>query len=115
MNRLPFKLAPAAKDYLWGGTRLNDDFGKNLTVSPLAETWECSTHSDGLSLAMIPNGVTSIANRAFEGGTGLNSISFPSSLQSIGYRAFYQCTGLASVKIPVVNVRSLLPLSMVSQ
>ena len=27
---LPFKLIPAAKDYLWGGNRLNDDFEKNI-------------------------------------------------------------------------------------
>lgn len=49
MNR-PFLLAPAAKDYLWGGNRLNDDFGKQIPVSPLAETWECSTHPDGQSV-----------------------------------------------------------------
>lgn len=45
----PFLLAPAAKDYLWGGNRLNDEFAKNINISPLAETWECSTHPDGLS------------------------------------------------------------------
>ena len=54
MNR-PFLLAPAAKDYLWGGNRLNDDFGKNIELSPLAETWECSTHPDGQSSAVMPN------------------------------------------------------------
>ena len=47
---LPFLLKPAAKDYLWGGSRLNDDFGKNIDCSPLAETWECSTHPDGFSV-----------------------------------------------------------------
>ena len=46
----PFLLFPAAKDYLWGGNRINDDFGKNIDVHPLAETWECSTHPDGESL-----------------------------------------------------------------
>ena len=45
----PFLLRPAAKDYLWGGRRLNDDFGKDIPLSPLAETWECSTHPDGPS------------------------------------------------------------------
>lgn len=45
----PFLLKPAAKDYLWGGNRLNDDFGKGIHMSPLAETWECSTHPDGVS------------------------------------------------------------------
>ena len=47
----PFLLHPAAKDYLWGGTRLNDDFSKNIPADPLAETWECSTHPDGVSIA----------------------------------------------------------------
>ena len=49
-NNKPFLLYPAAKDYLWGGNRINDDFGKNIDVQPLAETWECSTHPDGESL-----------------------------------------------------------------
>lgn len=45
----PFLLKPAAKDYLWGGNRLNEEYGKNIDMSPLAETWECSTHPDGPS------------------------------------------------------------------
>lgn len=48
-RNMPFLLKPAAKDYLWGGSRLNDDFGKGIDMVPLAETWECSTHSDGSS------------------------------------------------------------------
>ena len=49
MNRIPFLLRPTGKDYLWGGKRLNDEFEKNIPMSPLAETWECSTHPDGPS------------------------------------------------------------------
>lgn len=45
----PFLLRPTGKDYLWGGSRLNDDFAKQIDMSPLAETWECSTHPDGPS------------------------------------------------------------------
>ena len=45
----PFLLRPSGKDYLWGGKRLNDEFEKRIPLSPLAETWECSTHPDGLS------------------------------------------------------------------
>ena len=45
----PFLLRPSGKDYLWGGRRLNDEFEKQIDLSPLAETWECSTHSDGPS------------------------------------------------------------------
>ena len=58
MDRKPFLLKPAAKDYLWGGSRLNDDFSKNINIQPLAETWECSTHPDGPSV---------IASGEFEG------------------------------------------------
>lgn len=49
-NFKPFLLKPAAKDYLWGGTRLNDEFTKGIALDPLAETWECSTHPDGPSV-----------------------------------------------------------------
>lgn len=45
----PFILKPEGKDYLWGGSRLNDDFAKGIGMQPLAETWECSTHPDGPS------------------------------------------------------------------
>lgn len=46
----PFLLKPACKDYLWGGTRLIDEYGKKYGISPLAETWECSIHPDGVSV-----------------------------------------------------------------
>ncbi|MCD8327139.1 MAG: class I mannose-6-phosphate isomerase [Lachnospiraceae bacterium] len=45
----PFLLSPAGKDYLWGGSRLKEQFSKNIDLNPLAETWECSTHPDGPS------------------------------------------------------------------
>ncbi len=47
----PFMLKPCGKDYLWGGNRLNEDFSKDIKMTPLAETWECSTHHDGQSIA----------------------------------------------------------------
>ena len=48
---VPFLLHPASKDYLWGGTRLKDDFAKDVPSDVVAETWECSTHPDGVSIA----------------------------------------------------------------
>ena len=50
--REPIFLRPTGKDYLWGGTRLNDEFVKDIPMEPLAETWECSTHPDGPSYAL---------------------------------------------------------------
>ena len=59
-NNQPFLLKPAGKDYLWGGSRLNDDFSKNIDMTPLAETWECSTH---------PAGLSTVSGGAFDGWT----------------------------------------------
>ena len=50
IGTIPFLLKPAAKDYIWGGKRLNDEYNKKINVYPLAETWECSTHPDGTSV-----------------------------------------------------------------
>ena len=52
------KLVPTGKDYLWGGTRLREEYGKKIDLTPLAETWECSVHPDGPS---------HIANGEFKG------------------------------------------------
>lgn len=48
------KLLPSGKDYLWGGTRLREEYGKKIDLTPLAETWECSVHPDGPSV--VDNG-----------------------------------------------------------
>ena len=53
-DREPLRLAPAFKDYLWGGQRLKREFGKQTDMTPLAESWELSCHKDGLSV--IENG-----------------------------------------------------------
>ncbi len=45
----PMLLKPAVKNYLWGGTRLKEEYGKECGSGPLAETWECSTHPEGPS------------------------------------------------------------------
>ncbi len=50
----PIKLTPAFKDYLWGGTRLRDDFGKDCEYDKVAESWELSCHKDGASV--VANG-----------------------------------------------------------
>lgn len=54
------KLIPTGKDYLWGGTRLREEYGKEINLTPLAESWECSVHPDGPSY---------VANGSFKGKT----------------------------------------------
>ena len=48
----------------------------------------------------IPNGVTSIGNRAFYRCSSLTSVTIPDGVTRIGYDAFQNCTGLTSVTIP---------------
>ena len=52
--RYPMKLMPALKDYIWGGTKLNQEYGKETTLPTIAESWELSCHRDGQSV--IANG-----------------------------------------------------------
>lgn len=46
----PFELIPPVKDYIWGGTRLRDEYGKKSSADKLAESWELSCHKDGQSI-----------------------------------------------------------------
>lgn len=45
----PILLYPSGKDYLWGGQKLKKLYNKDIPLTPLSETWECSTHKDGPS------------------------------------------------------------------
>ena len=41
------KLKPTLKDYLWGGTRLKDEFKMETDLQRVAEAWLLSANSDG--------------------------------------------------------------------
>lgn len=43
------KLTPALKDYIWGGYRLKELFGRDNGDKKISESWEVSVHPDGLS------------------------------------------------------------------
>lgn len=55
----PLKFLPVYKDYLWGGRNL-EKLGRILPEGRVAESWEVSTHPDGVSV---------IANGEFAGMT----------------------------------------------
>ena len=48
------KLKPVLKDYIWGGTRLINEFGMEIDSDTAAEAWVLSCHKDGP--ATITNG-----------------------------------------------------------
>lgn len=62
----PILLSPVGRESLWGGTRLRTEYGKNIESTPLAETWECSTH---------PHGLSTVANGEFAGKTLLEVLT----------------------------------------
>lgn len=47
MNNI-LKLTPSLKDYIWGGTRLKELFGRDNGDKRISESWEVSVHPDGL-------------------------------------------------------------------
>ena len=49
------KLAPAFKNYIWGGRRLIENYNVNYKGKILAEAWMLSAHNDGASI--ITNGI----------------------------------------------------------
>lgn len=44
------KLTPVFKDYIWGGTRLRDDFGFDTGFEKTAEGWMLACHKDGMNI-----------------------------------------------------------------
>ena len=53
-----------------------------------------------LTNIVLPNGITSIENYAFQGCTNLALTSLPNGITSIGNYAFYNCDNLALTNLP---------------
>ena len=45
-----YRLSPAYKDYIWGGSKLYEIYGKDTPYDITAESWELSAHQDGSSV-----------------------------------------------------------------
>ena len=64
-----------------------------------------SDENTEISDLIIPNSVTSISARAFNGCSGLTSVTIGNSVESIGELAFYGCSGLTAVKVVSGNTK----------
>ncbi|ANR71793.1 mannose-6-phosphate isomerase [Selenomonas sp. oral taxon 126] len=79
--KYPMKLIAPLKDYLWGGTRLRDEYGKETQLTKIAESWELACHKDGRSV--IANGAAAgqtLADWLADAGTdalGTRAAKFP--------------------------------------
>ena len=60
MDRMiyPMKLRAPLKDYLWGGTRLKTEYGKETSLAKVAESWELACHKEDQSI--IENGADAV-------------------------------------------------------
>ena len=75
------KLNPVFKDYLWGGTKLRDEYGFESNLDKLAEGWMLSCHKDGEN---------TISNGKYEGKTLTEFVKEnPDSLGENGKRFEY--------------------------
>ena len=68
------KLCPVCKDYLWGGDKLKELYGKVTDCTPCAESWELSFHPDGMT--RLEDGRT-LAQAASATDLGSNVADFP--------------------------------------
>lgn len=95
----PLFLEPALKQYLWGGTRLKEDFGFGSDLDTVAEAWMLSCH---------PHGPSTVRSGAWAGMT------LPQALQKLGKTAL---GGRSTVKdfpllIKLIDARDRLSLQV---
>ena len=77
----PLLLKPVLKDYLWGGTRLKDEFGFETDAQKAAEAWVFSCHKDGQSIVRNGEYAGKTLSEALKGfgksALGKNAHKFP--------------------------------------
>ncbi len=66
---------------------------------------ESNTLVQGCMNTTIPEGVVTIADVAFSGCIGLESITIPASVTEIGTNVFFGCNNLASIKVEKGNLK----------
>lgn len=79
---------------------MNDYVENGIIYENDTKTKIFGSKKDISNILIIPNGVTSIGNGAFNGCKHLTSVIIPDSVKSIGDYAFSNCFSLASITIP---------------
>ncbi len=77
----------------------NPKYDSRNNCNAIIET-ATNTLVQGCKSTTIPNGVTSIGNKAFYECVGLTSLTIPNGVTDIGAGAFFYCSALISLTIP---------------
>lgn len=92
------QLQPAFKDYLWGGTKLKENYNKVTDLDIVAESWELSVHKDGASV---------VASGPYKG------LTFPEYLEKKGKKVLgTNCEKFDRFPILIKFIDALQPLSI---
>ena len=70
-----------------------------ITIADNLFSFQGVTYKSKITSVVMPNGLTTLADGAFNGCTSLNNVGWSPALTSIGMTAFYN-TGLTSITIP---------------
>ena len=69
-------------------------------ANPCYHAHRLFVNGEEIKALVVPDGVASIGDYAFDGCSGLTSVTIPDSVTSIGDYAFYRCSGVVSITIP---------------
>ena len=68
--------------------------------NPLSIAHHLFLNGKEMKKLVIPNSVTSLGDRAFEGCSALTSVTIPNSVKSVGVNTFMNCSRLTSITVP---------------
>ena len=103
---------PSSVTKIWGGAFRNCSSLESIKVDEGNPTYDSRDNCNaiietgsnklmyGCKNTIIPDGVTGIWERAFQGCSSLMSINIPDSVTGIGFAAFGDCSGLTRLSIP---------------
>ena len=77
------KLYPVCKNYIWGGMKLKEIYGKQTELTPVAESWELSFHPDGPTRVADGRTLEEVLPREMWGENGKRFDRFPMLIKLI--------------------------------
>ena len=82
------RLYPVCKDYLWGGNKLKELYGKMTDCNPCAESWELSFHKDGKTLISDGRSLEEMVTPTMLGSNVEDFSFFPMLIKFIDAKSF---------------------------